>query len=57
MAGGSQGFPESDQKIDAADSSDGHEKNQPPGDRPADPDVEKRVEKGHVQENYRKEIK
>jgi hypothetical protein len=56
MAGASQHLPEPEQEIDAADPPDGHESNQPPGDRPADPDIEDRVEKGSVQENNRKKI-
>jgi hypothetical protein len=52
----SKHFPVPDQQIDAAEPGCGHENHQPPGDRPADPDIEYRVEKGAVEKKNRKEI-
>jgi hypothetical protein len=53
---GSQLLSEPEQKVDARDSTEGHENHQPPGYVPACTAIEKRVEKGASQESNRKEI-
>jgi len=52
----SQSLPEPDEHIDTGDPSAGHKNHQPPGDRPAGPAIEERVENGAVKKKNRKEI-